>query len=109
MTREPLSGLVLRCYDDKAYLVHDRATGGPLGSVIAWFSCWGAYGFGMQLLAEGRTRTEALRAAWPDLTPPRGPMEPPDTATTRCAAPAPHSGEAQHLNGPQNDAQTRAA
>ncbi len=32
MTREPLSGLVLRCYDDKAYLVHDRATGGPLGS-----------------------------------------------------------------------------
>lgn len=70
MTRQPLSGLVLRCYDDKAYLVHDRATGEPLGSVIAWFSCWGAYGVGMQLIAKRRTRTEALRAAWPDLTPP---------------------------------------
>jgi len=70
MTRQPPSGLVLRCYDDKAYTVHDRATGGPLGCVIAWFSCWGAYGFGMQLLAEGRTRADALRAAWPDLTPP---------------------------------------
>jgi len=34
------------------------------------------------------------------------PMEPPDSATTRCAAPAPHSGEAQHLNEPQNGAQT---
>jgi len=33
------------------------------------------------------------------------PMKPPDTATTRCAAPAPHLGEAQHLNGPQNGAE----
>ncbi len=36
------------------------------------------------------------------------PMEPPDTATTRCAAPAPHSGEVQHRNEPQNDAETGA-
>ncbi len=100
MTREPLSGLVLRCYDDKAYLVHDRATGGPLGSVIAWFSCWGAYGFGMQLIAEGRTRTEALRAAWPNLTPPAT-----TDAADSLAAPAPHSGKAQHLNEPQNGAE----
>ncbi len=33
------------------------------------------------------------------------PMERPDTATTRCAAPAPRSGEAQHLNEPQNGAE----
>lgn len=36
------------------------------------------------------------------------PMERPDSATTRCAAPAPHSGEAQHSDGPENGAQTGA-
>lgn len=34
------------------------------------------------------------------------PMERPDSAATRCAAPAPYSVKAQHRNGPQNGAQT---
>ena len=108
MTRQLPSGLVLRqC--GVGWNVYERATGMCLGFCIEWGrNDWRVFNPDVAFLVRlgrGRTRTDALRAAWPDLTPPRKPMEPPDSATTRCAAPAPHLGEAQHSDGPENGAE----
>ncbi len=73
MTRQPLSGLVLRQYDDHAWWVHGRTTDVLLGQVIGAAGDWKAYTAFSDTPHTGRTRTEALRAAWPDLTPPREP------------------------------------
>ncbi len=106
MTRQlPASGLVLRQYDDKAYRVHDRTTGTELGCVIAWYSHWTAYRssrvFILLPIGDGRTRSDALHAAWPEKWPTR-PAQPPDPAGRQ-------SGKGDCPNGPQNGAQTGAA
>ncbi len=109
MTRQPpASGLVLRQYDDKAYNVHDRATGSRIGSVIAWYANWTAYDVngpsGRSIgpeLGNGRTRSDALAVAWPDLWPTR-PAQPPGPVGGQ-------SGEGDGPSTPQNDAQMGTA
>jgi len=72
----PASGLVLHKYDHTAYRVFDRATGRQLGYVVAWWERWTAETMTRIILAEGRTRSDALHAAWPDKHPTR-PTQPP--------------------------------
>ncbi len=74
MTRQPLSGLVLRqC--GVGWNMYERATGMCLGFCIEWGrNDWRVFNPDVAFLVRlgrGRTRIEALRAAWPDLTPPR--------------------------------------
>ncbi len=102
MTRQPpASGLVLHKYDHTAYRVFDRVTGRQLGYVVAWWERWTAETMTRIILAEGRTRSDALHAAWPEKHPTR-PTQPPDPVGGQ-------SGEGDRPNSPQNDAQTGAA
>jgi len=95
MTRQPpASGLVLRQYDDKAYNVHDRATGERLGRVVAWWQRWEAYGVPNGRLGMARTRSDALRAGWPEKWPTR-PAQPPGPVGGQL-------GEGDGPNAPQN-------
>jgi len=104
MTRQPpASGLVLRHAFTRMYRVFDQVTGRHLGSVmcrhdVAARGRWAVYTPELHFLAEGRTRSDALAAAWPDLWPTR-PAQPPNSVGGQ-------SGEGDRPNGPQNDAQT---
>ena len=77
MTRQPpVSGLVLRQYDDKAYNVHDRTTDADLGYVLARHDDWIVRSPEHLALAIGWTRSHALHGAWPEKHPTR-PHSPP--------------------------------
>jgi len=108
MTRQPpASGLVLRAEPFRAYSVIDPATGQRLGHVVHLGVVapvryrWAVYTPELHFLAEGRTRSDALHAAWPDLWPTR-PAQPPNSVGGQ-------SGEGDRPDGPQNDAQTGVA